>query len=304
MPSLPCAWDHAAKLQSTTQAQHHALKRQGRRFRGRQVAAPAGGAQTPSRHDHQQRHPCRRLLLVGTARGAPLAEQGAACSHGQTEQGADTLSNLRQLGAICDCEMLIGCLALLDWYIKGLAACAMSAPMASKPRSAVAPPPVATCRLRDDARKSPEVISYLQAENNYTNAVMASTKGLQVGCLDGKLQPPLELYAACSRVLATTTNPRLLGQWPRVTDLCSPGRAGGCAHNYACARAHTHTHTHTQNTHARTHARTHEHTQTHTHTHTHAHTRVRPHSTSHVLVYQHNHTHSQGQWFQYQSFLE
>ncbi|KAI8467013.1 MAG: prolyl oligopeptidase [Monoraphidium minutum] len=33
--------------------------------------------------------------------------------------------------------------------------------------------------LRDDARSSPEVLSYLAAENNYTAAVMAATAGLQ-----------------------------------------------------------------------------------------------------------------------------
>ncbi|KAI8471644.1 MAG: prolyl oligopeptidase [Monoraphidium minutum] len=33
--------------------------------------------------------------------------------------------------------------------------------------------------LRDDARKSPDVLSYLKAENEYTEAVLADTKGLQ-----------------------------------------------------------------------------------------------------------------------------
>jgi len=43
-------------------------------------------------------------------------------------------------------------------------------------------------RLRDDARKAPDVISYLKAENDYTEAVLADTKELQVGrccCFEG-----------------------------------------------------------------------------------------------------------------------
>lgn len=35
-------------------------------------------------------------------------------------------------------------------------------------------------RLRDDSRKNPEVLAYLKKENDYTAAVMSSTKGLQV----------------------------------------------------------------------------------------------------------------------------
>lgn len=35
------------------------------------------------------------------------------------------------------------------------------------------------CRLRDDDRKAPDVITYLNAENDYTAAVMADTEGLQ-----------------------------------------------------------------------------------------------------------------------------
>lgn len=35
------------------------------------------------------------------------------------------------------------------------------------------------CRLRDDARSSPAVVSHLEAENAYTRAVLADTEGLQ-----------------------------------------------------------------------------------------------------------------------------
>lgn len=34
--------------------------------------------------------------------------------------------------------------------------------------------------LRDDARKDADIIDYLSRENNYTAALMADTKGLQV----------------------------------------------------------------------------------------------------------------------------
>jgi len=36
-----------------------------------------------------------------------------------------------------------------------------------------------TRRLRDDDRKDPAVLSYLEAENRYTEAMMADTKDLQ-----------------------------------------------------------------------------------------------------------------------------
>jgi len=35
------------------------------------------------------------------------------------------------------------------------------------------------CRLRDDDRKDPAVVSYLEAENSYTTAAMADTEALQ-----------------------------------------------------------------------------------------------------------------------------
>jgi hypothetical protein len=35
------------------------------------------------------------------------------------------------------------------------------------------------CRLRDDARKDKKVVSYLEAENQYTSAVLKDTEGLQ-----------------------------------------------------------------------------------------------------------------------------
>lgn len=37
-----------------------------------------------------------------------------------------------------------------------------------------------TRRLRDDARKDKDVVAYLSAENEYTEAVLADTKELQV----------------------------------------------------------------------------------------------------------------------------
>jgi hypothetical protein len=58
---------------------------------------------------------------------------------------------------------------------------------AHHPTRAVLPSP--TCnppkRLRDDARKDKDVIAYLSAENEYTEAVMADTKLLQVGLCGG-----------------------------------------------------------------------------------------------------------------------
>jgi protease II len=38
---------------------------------------------------------------------------------------------------------------------------------------------LAACRLRDDARKSPAVLSYLEEENAYTAAAMCDTQQLQ-----------------------------------------------------------------------------------------------------------------------------
>lgn len=55
------------------------------------------------------------------------------------------------------------------------------APQAAPRRTRTHPPPPPLPRLRDDARKDGGVLSYLRAENEYTDAVLADTKELQVG---------------------------------------------------------------------------------------------------------------------------
>ncbi len=59
-------------------------------------------------------------------------------------------------------------------------------PSAAPPRPQIRSPtqqpthPPRPARLRDDDRKSPDVVAYLKAENEYTEAVLADTKDLQV----------------------------------------------------------------------------------------------------------------------------